>query len=73
MEFSIEYCGVWDYYPNAASLADYLKKEYNTEPKLIESSGGVFEVKANGQLIFSKKQLGRFPDHDEVKTSIDSL
>jgi len=54
-------------------LADYLKKEYNTEPKLIESSGGVFEVKANGQLIFSKKQLGRFPDHDELKTSIDSL
>jgi len=54
-------------------LADYLKKEYNTEPKLIESSGGVFEVSVNGQLIFSKKQLGRFPDNDEIKTSISRL
>jgi len=26
------------------------------------SSGGVFEVTLNGSLIFSKKQLGRFPN-----------
>ena len=36
------------------------------EARLIEGSGGVFEVVADGALIFSKKQLGRFPAHDEV-------
>lgn len=33
---------------------------------LIEGSGGVFEVEKDGQLIFSKKQLGRFPDSEEL-------
>tara|TARA_B100000123_G_scaffold160185_1_gene118489 strand:- start:163 stop:297 length:135 start_codon:yes stop_codon:yes gene_type:complete len=34
---------------------------------LIESSGGVFEVKLNNSLIFSKKDLGRFPNENEVE------
>jgi selenoprotein W-related protein len=34
--------------------------------ELIASSGGVFEVVADGTLIFSKKQLGRFPEENEV-------
>jgi selenoprotein W-related protein len=33
---------------------------------LIPSSGGVFEVTFNGELIFSKKELGRFPEDGEV-------
>lgn len=33
---------------------------------LIPSAGGVFEVERNGQLIFSKKQLRRFPEPGEV-------
>jgi selenoprotein W-related protein len=34
--------------------------------ELVESSGGVFEVSRNGKLLFSKKQLGRFPTDAEV-------
>jgi selenoprotein W-related protein len=34
--------------------------------ELIESSGGVFEVKRDGELIFSKKASRRFPDHSEI-------
>lgn len=30
------------------------------------SGGGVFEVTADGQLVFSKKAQGRFPEDDEV-------
>jgi len=30
------------------------------------SHGGVFEVRVDGELIFSKKSLGRFPDDGEV-------
>ena len=37
------------------------------------SSGGVFEVTLNGSLIFSKKQLRRFPKDGEVVTFIEDL
>jgi selenoprotein W-related protein len=32
------------------------------------SHGGVFEVTADGRLVFSKKALGRFPNEGEVLT-----
>ena len=44
---------------------------FNSE--LIESGGGVFEIKANGHLIFSKKQLDRFPNPGEVVQFIEDL
>jgi len=27
---------------------------------------GVFEVRVDGELIFSKKESGRFPEHSEI-------
>lgn len=30
--------------------------------KLIPSGGGVFDVVVNGQLVYSKKAVGKFPD-----------
>ena len=30
------------------------------------SSGGVFEITVDGELKFSKKQLGRFPTDQEI-------
>ncbi|GAX89514.1 hypothetical protein [Effusibacillus lacus] len=33
---------------------------------LIPSGGGVFEVMVGDKLVFSKKELGRFPDEGEV-------
>lgn len=38
--------------------------------ELIPSSGGVFEVKRNGELIFSKKELGRFPEKIEITSKL---
>jgi len=35
---------------------------------LIKSSGGVFEVTCDGELIFSKRQLGRHAQVGEVLT-----
>jgi len=32
----------------------------------VPSRGGVFEITVDGQLGFSKKQLGRFPTEDEI-------
>jgi selT/selW/selH-like putative selenoprotein len=36
------------------------------ESKLIKSGGGVFEVMADGKLIFSKKKEHRFPEDQEI-------
>jgi len=37
---------------------------------LVKGSGGQFEVALDGKLIFSKKQLGRFPDASEILEKI---
>ena len=34
--------------------------------ELVAGSNGVFEIMADGNLVFSKKQLGRFPDDGEI-------
>lgn len=35
--------------------------------QLIPGTGGVFEVTADSKLIFSKKEVGRFPTFEEIK------
>jgi selenoprotein W-related protein len=47
-----------------------LKQKRGIETELIEGSGGVFDVKVDGNLIFSKKAAGRFPEDDEILKSI---
>ncbi len=41
-------------------------REVGADVELISSSGGVFEVTVDGNLLFSKKALGRFPEEREV-------
>jgi selenoprotein W-related protein len=36
----------------------------------VKGSGGVFEVIADGELIFSKKQAGRFPAPSEIEDAL---
>ena len=43
-----------------------MKDEFNVATKLVASSGGVFEITVDGELIFSKKSLNRFPEDGEV-------
>ncbi len=52
--------------PTASSLAALIKKKFNMEPLLIEGANGVFEVTVDGDLIFSKKKEGRFPEDEEI-------
>lgn len=33
---------------------------------LLPSSGGIFEVRAGGEVVFSKKEAGRFPEENEI-------
>jgi selenoprotein W-related protein len=37
---------------------------------LIPSSGGAFEVRANGKLLHSKLESGEWPDFDEIVRAI---
>jgi selT/selW/selH-like putative selenoprotein len=40
--------------------------------RLIKGKDGVFEVEADGTLVFSKRRLGRFPEPGEVARNISS-
>jgi selT/selW/selH-like putative selenoprotein len=40
--------------------------------ELIKGGNGVFEVFADGELVFSKKELGRFPSDEEIDALIAS-
>jgi len=48
-------------------VRDHLQGRLGADVKLVESGGGVFEIMADGKLVFSKKQLGRFPTNDEIE------
>ena len=47
------------------------EKFKDVDVKIFPSSGGIFEVKMDGELIFSKKEIGRFPMMGEVIRIID--
>ena len=73
VQVSIEYCTQWNYEPRALSLRDELSNKFGINSELIESGGGVFEVKLNNNLIFSKKQLDRFPEEGEIENFIQGI
>lgn len=69
----IEYCTAWGYIGRAVALARSILNEHKnniSELRLIPSSGGVFEVTLKDELLFSKKELDRFPEKDEVESII---
>ena len=58
--------------PRASGLEVELKSKFSgIETKLISSGGGVYEITVDGELIFSKKGLERFPDDGEVIALIE--
>lgn len=40
---------------------------------MIQGSGGVFKVVVDGKLLFSKKDVGRFPESHEILEKIAEL
>jgi selenoprotein W-related protein len=47
-------------------LAARIEDETGVAPELIAGGGGIFDVEADGELVFSKHQVGRFPEDEEV-------
>lgn len=72
-KITIEYCTAWGYIDRAVALAKNILDEHKNNVEmvsLITSGGGVFEVKIGDELLFSKKELGRFPESDEAEKLI---
>ena len=41
------------------------------EIELVRSTGGAFEISRDGDLIFSKRREGRFPDSTEILEKLE--
>ena len=50
-----------------------LSEQLGIDAELIEGDNGVFDVVADGRLVYSKDQTGRFPENDEVVKAIKAL
>jgi selenoprotein W-related protein len=66
----IHYCTQCRWLMRAAWMAQELLVTFETElgeVALAPGTGGVFDVKLAGELIFSRKAAGRFPESKELK------
>ncbi len=73
MKLQITYCNEWNYLPKASRVEQELKTTHpDVNVQLIPGQGGIFDVVADGTLIFSKRITGRFPENDEISKLIQS-
>lgn len=66
----IRYCTQCRWLLRAAWMAQELLTTFDgdiSELVLMPGTGGLFEVRANGVLVWSRKEQGRFPDIAELK------
>jgi predicted Rdx family selenoprotein len=52
--------------PRASSLAAAIREASGLDSRLIKGDNGIFDVIADGEMLFSKHEAGRFPEHDEI-------
>jgi len=48
-------------------VSDRFSQIDGAEIELVNSAGGVFEISIDGELMFSKKATGRFPEEHEIE------
>jgi selenoprotein W-related protein len=66
----IEYCTQCRWLLRAAWLAQELLTTFDSDIKslsLVPGTSGIFEVRLNGEVIFSRKEQSRFPESKELK------
>jgi selenoprotein W-related protein len=66
----ITYCAQCRFILRATWLTQELLMTFDTdlgEVALVPAGGGIFEVRVDGEAIWSKKEQGRFPDAKELK------
>ena len=69
----IEYCTQCRWLLRATWMAQELLTTFDgdiTELALRPGTGGIFEVRANGEVVWSRKSEGRFPEITELKQRV---
>ncbi|MPS49312.1 MULTISPECIES: SelT/SelW/SelH family protein [Methylobacillus] len=69
-EVEIEYCTQCRWLLRAAWMAQELLTTFESDIRcvsLVPGTGGIFEVRLDGELLFSRKEQGRFPESKELK------
>ena len=69
----IVYCTQCRWLLRAAWMAQELLTTFESDIAgltLVPGTGGIFEVRLNTEVIFSRKQMGRFPESKELKQLI---
>ena len=73
LDVKLTYCAAWTYGPRAVRLTanllgtreiEYFVREF----ELVPSDGGRFEFEVNGEMLFSKKQIGRHAEEGEIES-----
>ena len=54
-------------------MRESIERQFGIKAELVKGMGGVFEVPVNDNLLFSKKELGRFPDENEIEDLIEGI
>ena len=66
----IEYCSQCRFILRASWFAQELLMTFGEdlgEVALVPGSGGIFEVRLEGECLWNKKQAGRYPEPKEIK------
>ena len=66
MEIEITYCAAWNYKPQADRVSAEIEDLTGHITTLNPGSGGVFDIRCDGEIIFSKFETKRFPDAGEM-------
>lgn len=72
-QVEIEYCTQCRWLLRSAWLAQELLTTFEQDlagVNLMPGTGGILDVRLNGQLLFSRKTTGRFPESKELKQLI---
>lgn len=70
LRLEVEYCADCGYWPRTSWMLGELMMDIQhlvADVRLVPGTKGVFEWKVDGELVFSKAALGRFPDMDELR------
>ena len=73
---TIRYCTGCRWLMRSAWMAQELLTTFDGEIEALTlepSSGGLFEVIANNELVWSRKQVGRFPEITELKQAVRDI
>ena len=71
--WTIKYCSLWNYRPQAESISAEINSKYYETCEIEEGDNGQFEIFKSGESILSKKDHGDFFTIEDVKKKLEEL